>query len=80
MGELLEFKLRSEGPRARGIWACHCGCVNFRLYSSGSVECPQCGCDVPELFALYPDSAPLDRVQVQTFQSHVEGTENGDTV
>jgi hypothetical protein len=79
MGELLEFRLRDRKSRAREIWACRCGCVNFRFYSSGQIECLRCSTLVLELFAIYSDSLRLCLSPAKPMPCAVEsGADKGD--
>ena len=57
MGEILRFKRpKSEEPM---IWACDCGCVTFRLYNNGTVQCAQCNIIVPELERFFVNNFDL---------------------
>jgi len=37
------LKFVGDEPEERSIYACDCGCVSFRLFDSGDVQCAKCG-------------------------------------
>ena len=42
MGDVVEFVEVEREDAEPELWQCNCGCLTFRLYSNGNVECPKC--------------------------------------
>jgi hypothetical protein len=39
MGNVLSFPGTRTQPE---VWVCNCGCITFRLYRDGRIQCAQC--------------------------------------